>query len=72
MLTFLHHEYSICYRISSVLCLFTCTRAVVEEVFKMHAVVRHVGIATSTDFYQSIFYNKELCVRQQLLGRDEQ
>ena len=50
MLTFLHHEHSICFQISSVPSLYTVTRAVVEEVFKMHAVVCHVGIAPSADF----------------------
>ena len=52
---------------------YTC--AVVEEALKMHAVVRHVGIALSADFRPgpniSIFYDEELHVRQQLWGRDE-
>ena len=48
MLTFLHREHSPCYRISSVLSSYT--HAVVEEMFKMHAVVHHVGIAPLANF----------------------
>ena len=38
----------ICYRISSIPSSYA--HVVVEEVFKVHAVVRHVGIAPSADF----------------------
>ena len=47
ILTFLHHEHSTCYRISSVLSSYV--RVMLEGV-QMHAVVCHVRIAPLVDF----------------------